>query len=166
MVAELSVNPKKVTQYRTLRFESLDDLQAEVRRIREAAERGELQTHGNWTAGQILAHLAAWIDYGWDGFPIGKPMWLVRWILSKQLAKMLDKGMPRGVRIPGVQGGTTGAVEMPLAEAADRYERALHRLQAGEVAKYDSPAFGPMSEADRIRLHLRHAELHLGYLEY
>ncbi len=55
---------------------------------------------------------------------------------------------------------------MPTAEAGQRLLNALKRLQDGEEAQFHSPAFGPMSHEDRIRLNLRHAELHLGYLSY
>lgn len=53
-----------------------------------------------------------------------------------------------------------------LADAAERLLVALRRLEQRQQADYDSPAFGPMSHEDRVRLNLRHAELHLGYLSY
>lgn len=56
--------------------------------------------------------------------------------------------------------------KLPTAEAVDRLLAALARLQRAEQAPFDSPAFGRMSHDDRIRLNLRHAELHLGYLVY
>ncbi len=39
------------------------------------------------------------------------------------------------------------------------------RLKNGEPCTHDSPAFGALSHEDRIRLNLRHAELHLGYTQ-
>jgi hypothetical protein len=56
--------------------------------------------------------------------------------------------------------------DMPTREAADRLKQAFRRLESGEPAKFHSPAFGAMSHEDRIRLNLRHAELHLGFLDY
>jgi hypothetical protein len=79
------------------------------------------------------------------------------------LSGMLRSGMRGGVKIPGVKGGTTGADDVPLQESLQRYRSALARLKV-EPAKFPSPAFGPMSEEDRIRLQLRHAELHLGFI--
>jgi hypothetical protein len=55
---------------------------------------------------------------------------------------------------------------MAISEAAERLRNAFHRLKRREQAFHDSPAFGPMSHDDRIVLNLRHAELHLGYLDY
>ena len=72
--------------------------------------------------------------------------------------------MPRGVKIPGIPGGTIGADEMPTDQGIARLRQAFQRLENGEQAKHDSPAFGQMSHLDRIRLNLRHTELHLGYL--
>jgi Protein of unknown function (DUF1569) len=150
--------------FRRIRFESIDDLTRELDRLLELERLGRLQTTGNWTAGQIMAHLAAWIEYGYDGYPIKPVPWFLRWILKLRLKKFLEIGMPRGVKIPGIRGGTVGADPMATDKGIERLKRALGRLANGEEAKHDSPAFGKMSHADRIRLNLRHAELHLGYL--
>jgi len=149
---------------RQLRLETLDDLLAEVDRLVEADRAGRLRAAGNWTAGQVLGHVAAWIEYGYDGYPMAKPPWFVRLLARWYLKKMLRDGMQPGFRIPGVEGGTYGIEEMPVEQAAERLRRAVQRLQAGEPARYHSPAFGPMSEEDRIKLTLRHAELHLSFL--
>ncbi len=113
-----------------------------------------------------MAHIAAWIEYGFTGYPIGPPPFFIRWFLRWRLKSILKGPMPRGVRIPGVKGGTAGMDEMPTAAAGERLLAALKRLQNRGEAKFDSPAFGPMSYDDRVQLNLRHAELHLGYLAY
>lgn len=150
---------------RKLRFESVGDLLAELERIEAAWKAGELRVLGNWTPSQILAHIAAWIEYGWSGYPLKPPPFFVAWILRLMLKKYLRDGMPAGVRIPKVEGGTIGQDDGPFDEALARLRRALERLQRGDPAQYPSPAFGKMTEADRIRLNLRHAELHLGFLD-
>ena len=151
-------------EHRELRFETIDECLEEIDRILLADKHSRLQASGNWTPGQVMSHVAAWIEYGYEGFPIGPPPFFVRWFLRLRLRSMLQKGMPRGVRIPGVRQGTTGMEEIPTQEAGERLGRAFRRLQAGEPAKFASPAFGPMSHEDRIALNLRHAELHLGFL--
>ena len=150
--------------YRKLRFDSIADLNRELDQIAELDATGRLRTSGNWTAGQIMAHLAAWIEYGYDGYPLKSPPWFIRWILRLRLPKMLASGMPRGVKIPGIPNGTIGADDMPTDQGIARLRKAFQRLERGEQAAHDSPAFGKMSHDDRIRLNLRHAELHLGYL--
>ena len=161
-----SIDTQTARDFRMLRFDSIDECVAEVHRIVTAEKDGTLRATGNWMPGQILAHVAAWIEYGYDGYPIGPPPFFVRWILRLRLRKMLQNGMPRGVRIPRIQEGTVGMDDMETSEAAKRLLNALERLRNREEAKFDSPAFGPMSHDDRIRLNLRHAELHFGFLIY
>lgn len=157
---------RKAENWRKLRFESIADCKAEVERILAADQQGILQSCGNWTAGQILSHIAAWIEYAYEGYPIKAPPFFIRWILKIGLRKMLEHGMSKGVRIPGIKEGTTGMEDVPTAQAADRLIAALNRLAKDDAIKEPSPAFGSMSHQDRIKLNLRHAELHLGYLSY
>lgn len=154
------------TERRELHFPNLDALSTELDRIDAAAKSDQLSAVGNWTPGQILGHLAAWIHYGWDGYPINPPPWFVRWFLRWRLPKMLQGKMPSGVRIPGVEGGTTGIEPVEFAQGMSDMRRGIERLQGDEPAKFHSPAFGEMSMEDRVELNLRHAELHLSFLRY
>jgi hypothetical protein len=156
-------NPKQV-QHRRLRFNSVNECLAEVRAIIAAQHTGKLRCTGNWTAGQVFNHLATWINYGYEGFPLKAP-WFVRLIVRRKLKSYIRDGMPRGVHIPRVPNGTTGTEDMPVDAAADKFRNALHRLQT-EPAKFDSPAFGKLTEEQRIAINLRHAELHMGYLYF
>jgi hypothetical protein len=151
---------------RQLRFATIDELLQEIERIETADRESRLQSLGTWTPGQILGHVAAWIEYGYDGYPMKPPPWFIRLVLRWQVKKYLRDGMPSGVRIPRVEAGTYGVEVVPLREGAERLRRALERLRAGEPARCDSPAFGPMSAEDRNRLNLRHAELHLSFLQF
>jgi hypothetical protein len=76
----------------------------------------------------------------------------------------IHKPMRRGFRIPRTVGGTFGTEPMGTDEGAARLRSALERLRGREPARHDSPAFGPLTDDERIALNLRHAELHLGYL--
>lgn len=152
--------------FRKLEFESIAACRAELQRVLEADAAGTLQAVGNWTPGQILAHIAAWIEYGYEGYPLKKVPFFVQWLLRLKFKQILRSGMSPGVRIPGVQGGTTGADDMSTTVAYERLQHALDRLEKGEEATYVSPAFGDMSHEQRVALNLRHAELHLGFLQY
>ncbi len=160
------VDTAKISNHRHLRFESIDEVLAEIERIAQADQHNQLRTVGNWTPGQIMAHVASWIEYGYDGYPLRPPPFFIRWILKWQVKKYLRDGMPKGARIPGVEGGTYGADDLPTQEAAERLKTAFLRLKRGEPARFDSPGFGPMDQESRVRLNLRHAELHLGFLTY
>ena len=157
------IDTASVTDHRALRFNSVDEFLAEIDRIVAAERAGTLRRSGNWAAGQIFGHLATWINYAYDGFPMKVP-WFIRILIRRKLPTYLNQGMPAGVRFPRVEGGTHGREVLTTDEGADRLRRALRRLQSGEPARYDSPAFGPLTQEQRIALNLRHAELHLGFL--
>jgi hypothetical protein len=161
-----SHGPGEKAPWRRLRFETTDQCADEVRRIAQADREGRVRVAGNWTPGQVMAHIAAWIEYAYEGFPIRRPPFFIRWILRLQRQRILSQGMPRGIKIPRVDGGTTGMDTMETDAAAERLLAALTRLKSPELALHASPAFGAMSHEDRIRLNLRHAELHLGHLSY
>lgn len=162
----MAVNTKAAPR-RTLRFNSLAELDAELARIEQADLAGRLSHTGNWTPGQILGHIAAWLEFAWNGYPPElRPPRLVRWILMRRKERYLRDGLPIGVRIPGLKDGTLGTDAMSTADGLARLRRALEPLRRGEDQPFDSPAFGKLSSADAIRANLRHAELHLGFLRY
>ncbi|HEY3241947.1 MAG TPA: DUF1569 domain-containing protein [Phycisphaerae bacterium] len=148
---------------RRLRFGSIDELLAEVDRIAAADTAGTLRRTGNWTAGQTFGHLATWICYGYEGYPMRVP-WFIRPFIRRKLGSYLREGMPAGVRIPRTEAGTYGTDVLSTQEGARRLRDALTRLKKREPCPHDSPAFGAMSYDERIALNLRHAELHLGFL--
>lgn len=157
------INTGKVTDRRKLRFQSISQLLSDVDRIVAADKAGTLRCSGNWTAGQILGHLASWINYGYEGYPFTTP-WFIRLILRFKVKKYLREGMTAGVRIPGVEAGTYGVEKLSTQEGAERLRQAIARLQKGEPVGFDSPGFGKMSAEERLTLNLRHAELHLSFL--
>jgi hypothetical protein len=155
------VDTAKVADRRVLRFESIDQLTAEVDRLAEAERAGRLRRLGNWTLGQALGHLAAWAEYSYTGFPLKVPFF-VRWVLRLRKHKYLNGPLPAGVRIPRVEGGTLATDVVPLDEALGRFRRVMARLKA-EAPSLPSPVFGPLTDEESIALNLRHAELHLGF---
>ncbi|MEK6642847.1 MAG: DUF1569 domain-containing protein [Planctomycetota bacterium] len=158
------VDTKHSTDRRKLYFANIDAVLADVDRIVAADKAGTLRCTGNWTAGQVMGHVASWINYAYDGFPIGKPPFFVRWILKMLKKKYLREGMPSGVKIPKTKEGTFGIEKLSTEEGATQLRKALTRLKSSEEAKHDSPAWGPMPRDERIAINLRHAELHLSFL--
>lgn len=160
----MTVQTKQV-QRRSVRFQSIDDLRAEARRLAHADQTDGLTRLGNWTLGQALNHLATWINFAYEGFPSGaKPPLFIRVALRFMRKKMLDGGLPAGVNIPKVEGGTYGVEVVSTQEGLARLEHALQRLET-EPTRHPSPAFGAMTKDESIKLNLRHAELHLGFFE-
>jgi hypothetical protein len=156
------VNTAKVANRRMLRFESINQMTAEVDRLVDAERKGRLKQLGNWTLGQTLGHLAAWMEYGYMPAPLNSPFF-IRWILRLRKRKFLYEPMQAGVRIPGVKGGTLATDPMPLDEALTRFRRVAERVKA-EPPTAPSPALGTLTHEESIALNLRHAELHLGFL--
>lgn len=158
------ITTKHVKDRRALRFNSIEKLRADIDRILAADKAGKLRCTGNWTAGQAMGHIAAWINYSYDGYPMGPPPWIVRLILGFLKKKYLRQGMPAGVEIPKVKGGTFATEPLSTGEGAARLRKALARLASNEPAKFPSPAWGEMPAEERIALNLRHAELHLSFI--
>jgi len=158
------INTAKVTDRRKIRFDSMDDLLADIERIVAADRDGNLRRTGNWTAGQALGHVATWIDYAYEGYPFHGVPWFVKLILKLKKKSYLQKGMQAGIRIPKTEGGTYGTQALKVEEGADRLRKALARLKSGEPARFESPAWGKMPYNERVALNLRHAELHLSFL--
>src|SRR3989440_12919379 len=151
----------KVADRRPLRFESIDEMMAEVDRLVEAERAGRLKRLGNWTLGQALRHLATWAEYGYMGSPLKVPFF-IKWVLRMRKRKFLYEPMRAGVKIPGVAGGTLATEAMPLDEALPRWRRVFERLKA-EAPPAPNNIFGMLTHDEWVALNLRHAELHLGF---
>jgi hypothetical protein len=147
---------------RVLRFETLSEAIAEGERIAAAERIGRLTRKGNWRAGQALGHLATWIDFGFDGYP----MTAAPEAAAKARARMpvaLREGLFAGIHLPGVPGGTAGTDVLPADEGMRRFRGACKRLER-ETPTHGHPYFGLLTRDEWFLLHLRHSELHLSYL--
>jgi hypothetical protein len=148
---------------RKLRFGSNEQIFTEVERLIELERAGRLTRLGNWSLQQMLAHLTAAIDNAYDPLPLHPPPWPMQ-----ILGRMLKGIILNASLIPGVKGVRTDGKPFwietrDLDDAADRYRAALARLDR-EAPHGRHPFFGPLSHRQWIKFHLRHAELHLGFL--
>lgn len=157
------IDTKHVKARRTLHFASGADVLADARRCVEADERGELRRTGNWTLGQNLGHLASWIEYGYSGYPMAAPSWIIRAIVKLMRKRFLSGPPMVGFKIKGVAGGTYGTEDMSGREGLDRLTKAWAKLDAA-APSMPSPVFGAMTHEEWKMLHLRHAEGHLSFL--
>jgi Protein of unknown function (DUF1569) len=78
-------------------------------------------------------------------------------------SRVLNRAMPTGSRIPGVKDGTIATEVVPTPESLIHLQKSYDRL-ASQVPVLPSPLFGRLTHGDWIKLHLRHAELHLSFL--
>jgi hypothetical protein len=168
---------------RSVRVASIDDVVRELDRIESAAmPEGEgLRVTGNWSAGQILEHLAITIERSMDGF--ARPPLSAR-SLPAGLAKLAAKAertrvVEREKRLKAILLGAemspegpsvadAGELEPPMqswtAQAAARLRVAIRRVQDGHSMERASPTAGPMTRAEWLEFHLRHAELHMAFI--
>jgi hypothetical protein len=154
------INTTKVEGRRTLRFESLDEIAAEVERLAAA---GEPRALGNWSSGQVLQHLARAMNSSIDGFPNFVP-WIVRVFLRVFMKRyFLTKPMAPGFALP-----PKGADLLPTAtttwDDGLRSLRAAIARQRTESPGKPHPGLGPLTREEWEQFHCRHCELHLGFL--
>lgn len=149
----------KKAQKRPLHFNSFTDLRTELNRLEAAHHAGTLTTTGNWTPGQNLHHVATWIAGYLDGvtIKIALPLRLVGPFLKK---RFMTKGYPPGLPVPGGMRPD----ECSFEEGAAHLRAQLDRLDAGASLEGPNPFFGHLTHDEATRIHLRHAEHHLGYL--
>ncbi len=142
---------------------SLDQLLSEANRL-AAAERAEsLVAHGNWTLGQTFGHLAAWMDFAYDGYPAGlNPPFFLKVICRVFKSAVLKRPLPRGFKFSGVPGGTYAIEQMPTDAGLTKLRASVARLASTPPTK-PNPLFGAVSHQQLIAMHLAHANLHLGF---
>jgi hypothetical protein len=157
------VNTGKVMGRRNLRFNSPADMEVDVAGLVTAQRAGRLTPLGNWTLGQALNHLGSWVAFGFDGNPL-RPPWFVKLIVGRMKNTYVHKGMPAGVHIPRVPGGTAACEACGLDEGLANFNAAWGRLKK-DAPTLPNPVFGPLTHEEWIQLHLRHAELHLSFFK-
>ena len=164
MAAQPAVNTKKAA-HREQTFNSLDDLQAELDRIREAHERGALRTTGNWSIGQILQHLATAWKMGLDGVDFKAPL-LLRAVCMPLRNRLAHKPTPRGIRLRGKSKSLEPQAEVAFENGWADLERTLARVRHGERLDKPSALFGRMSHEQWMAMDLNHSAMHLGFVAY
>ena len=93
----MTVNAKQVNGRRTLRYETYEDLLADVNELAS----GETDVVGNWSLAQVCKHLAEAFNGCIDGVSFRAP-WPMR-VMAKLLMKkrFLSATIPAGFQIPG-----------------------------------------------------------------
>jgi len=162
MGKESNAAPVPLMQRRTLRFESIEELMADVDCLEEAQRARRIRPLGNWDFGKTLNHLATWAEFAFAPCPISAPFF-VRWFFRLQKRKLLSQPMRTGAKIPRVPGGTLGTEPADWEQSLPRFRRAMERM-AAEPPTQPSVIFGKMSQRECVDLNLRHAELHLSFL--
>src|SRR5947207_1029713 len=85
---DILIDTRKIPTRRKLRFTTLDDLMADAMRIAEAERGGTLRRLGNWTPGRAFGHIAGWMSYAFDGYPMKIP-WFIRLMVRPMKNRIL-----------------------------------------------------------------------------
>ncbi len=152
---------------RAVRLRTIDDLLGEVDRVESATRSGQIRTLGNWTPAQVLWHIAKLIELSFDGFPFRYkrgPVWMMR------LMRLLSwRGLIWLAFRPGFRNPPEAAVLEPdsavsLESAAAFLRQQIDRVRRGEQMTQCCSVDGPYSHEQWLYTHLRHAELHLSFV--
>jgi hypothetical protein len=173
----------RAAERRRVRVENWDDVRAEIDRIERASQtEGEgLRVTGNWSAGQILVHIARAIERSMDGFGgppesdriraataagRGDRVALARALSAEGSLKsrlLSHIHQPGGESIAG-----PGEIDPPAQawtnEGAARLRGAIERVRMGQPMNRPSPTAGPFSAQEWETFHWRHAALHLSFV--
>jgi hypothetical protein len=155
-----AIDTAKVSDRRQLRFESLDDLVSEVDRLENARE---IRTLGNWSAGQVLEHLATSLNKSIDGYknPVPAVFRVVLRLFMKQ--SFLTKPLSAGFKLPAKAEAEMWSGSASVPEGAQALRAAIGRLKS-QTHREPHPVIGPLSVAEWNQFHCRHAEMHLSFL--
>ena len=157
----MSIKTGKVQKRRKLHFNSLTDLLTEAERLAAAPA---LKTLGNWSAGQIFSHLARAMDMSISGSSYRSP-WYLRMAAKLIKRRMLTRTMPAGFKLPGpMQKILIASDSIRLEEGLQELRSAVKQLEQETVSQFH-PVFGKLTDQEWKQLHLRHAEMHLSFLE-
>ena len=159
----MMIDTSKVPNRRVLHFNSIDNALAEIDRLAAAERAGTLKCVGNWSCGQVFNHLGTWAEFAFKPNPL-KPPLPIRLILRMMKKRFITGPMKVGARIPGVKDGTLGAETCSFEDGYSRVHSAFTRLKS-EAPTQPNVIFGKLSHEEWIQMHLRHAELHLSFLQ-
>jgi hypothetical protein len=141
---------------RELVFSGLDDILAEVERLRAGC-----RMVGRWSLGQICRHLADSFDGSVNGFGVRRH-WLMRTVFGRVAIRRvfatgrIDAGFTVTERLNPPESA-------PLDESVARLAAALDRYRSHDGSMGIHPFFGRLSRAEWDRLHVIHSAHHLSF---
>jgi hypothetical protein len=143
-------------QRRELRFKTLDDARAELKRL----EKGTVITTSNWSYYQILTHLQSGSVCSMTSFPKLGSWWLRRFIGPIGLRKVFKQGfIPPGVGSTRIDPMEKGNEKKALASL----RKTLVDLKKHEGPWAEHPFFGKMDKEKWLHLTALHLANHLGW---
>jgi hypothetical protein len=155
----------KTCRRRLVSYASLDDVGRDLDRIEAAHRAGTLKRLGNHEAGPVCQHLAMAMQRSFDGFPIrANPLlrMLGRAMKKRELARQFRPGFKLGAAAEQFAWSDATTFDEGMGNLRTQLARAR---AAGAAPAGAHPFFGPMTPAEWQVYYLRHAELHLSFLQ-
>ena len=162
------INTRLVSR-RHVFLQTIDELACEVDRIVTAAAAGNVRPLGNWSPAQVLWHIGRLIELSLDGFPFRyrrAPAWIIRRLRLLAWRRLIALAFRPGFHNPPEAVSLEPDPAISLVDAAAYFKSQLARIQNGEQMTQECSLDGPYTHEQWVYIHLRHAELHLGFLEY
>ena len=154
----MSVNTGKVAGRREVVYESLDDLLMDAENLVAGKN---VKMLGNWSLGQMLAHLAAALHMSIDGTD-HRPPWFIR-LLGPFLKRRVLRKMSAGFQLPKpVAEKLIPATPVAPEEGLRLLQEAVKRFRS-DTSRQPHNVFGKLTGAEWHQLHLRHSELHMSF---
>ena len=161
------INTKKASR-RELSFHCTGCLKEELAKIESAHRAGKVSHTGNWTEGEIFDHLAVSMEYSIDGFPPDMKVPFPMRLMGRLFKGMVTNGktLSPGFSPPKGSEAMLPRPGVSFDDGLARLRKVIDRVDGGAKCTVASPAFGAMTHDEWMRLHLGHAQLHLGFIAY
>ena len=155
----MSIKTAKVAGRRVLKFQSLDEMLADAEQITS----GPVRCMGNWSAGQILKHLAIAVESAITGVDYTHP-WYIRLTARLMKRHFLNCTMEPGFQMPqAMKAEFMPPDDVSIGDGLSALRQSVTRFRAAtELAP--SKIFGQMTRDEAEKFQLRHAEMHLSFL--
>ncbi len=159
------INTKSAPR-RELKFDTIDELCADLDRIDAAYATGGLGHTGNWTPEQILDHLANFWGCSFDGFPGGNLPLLLRVMVQMLYKKKATSGHqpPPGYKIPKQAPHFLPRQGVTYQQGMQALRTCVERVKQGDAYVPESPLFGKLTRDEWTRIHLGHCGMHLSFI--
>jgi hypothetical protein len=156
----------KTARRRLVALTCLADLTADLNKIEAAHRAGTLKHLGNHPPGSIFFHLSAPMKGSFEGIPHIPPWWLGvlgRLLKKRILSQPFRPGFALKKHVDDAVWNDKISFDEGLALLREQVRRASAPTAAPNRAH---PFFSEMTPTDWQTYYLRHAELHLSFLQF
>ena len=165
MTTAAPINTKEAPR-RAVRYASMQELAADLDRIKAAHEAGTLGQTGNWSPGQVMMHCSYLFEGALDGFTLKPAPWLLRKMVVLFFKKKALSGEPLqpGFKLRGPAVELMPPEGTSFEEGYDALRSCVDRVIAGDRMTHPSPIFEKLTHDEWGTLQLGHCSMHLSFI--